>query len=472
MLFAHATIAADRPNILFISIDDLRPQLGAYGEAIMVTPNLDQLASEGRLFSRHYVQVPTCGPSRAVMLTGKNLRSTADIRHRHLADTLAAQSRDGSPETFIEHLKNNGYHTVGMGKISHDGDGRHNGQLELPHSWSEFVHDVDGPWKGGGALLHAYANGRNRYQEENPPPFESLDVPDEAYPDGRLANLAVAQLEKLSEQPEPFFMAVGFYKPHLPFSAPTKYWDLYDREEAPISPNPSAPLSVDDVFLHPSDEFFKYNGGRESGGVRQRLSDDYAREINHAYLAATSYADAQVGKVLQKLEATGLADNTIVIVWSDHGWHLGDHAIWGKHSPFDRALHSVLIVKTPEIPAAGKSTDGLVASLDLYPTICELAGIAPPTEIEGTSFGPQITDPQAPGRPAVHSYWRNIISIRTDRYRLALYNDGTKESAMLFDHETDPNETNNIAVSHPEIIESLLPLLESGNRGFLPTVTP
>lgn len=206
---------ARQPNILFISIDDLRPQLGAYGLGYMHTPNLDQLATEGRLFTRHYVQVPTCGPSRACLLTGKNLRSDTEISHPYLGESLAGRPVGEFPETFIEHLKRNGYRTIGMGKISHSGNGRIKGGVpELPHSWDNFVDDPV-----GGNLVHAFAHGKDRTKDKMPP-YECLDLPDEAYPDGRLAQLAISQLDEFARADQPFFMAVGFYKPHLPFCAP------------------------------------------------------------------------------------------------------------------------------------------------------------------------------------------------------------------------------------------------------------
>lgn len=228
------------------------------------------------------------------------------------------------------------------------------------------------------------------------------------------------------------------------------------------------PTGVDASFLHESSEFFDhYPGGREKGAAGKRLSDDYAREIIHANFAATSYADAQVGKVLTRLKALKLDQNTIVIVWGDHGWHLGDHTIWGKHSAFDRALNSTLLIKTPGMAQPGQSTAGLAATVDLYPTLCELTGTTPPPGLEGTSLLPLLRDPTQPGKAAVHSYWRHIISMRTDRYRMAVMVNGTDKQVMLFDHTTDPNETSNLAPAHPEIVAQLMPLLETGNRGFL-----
>ncbi|VGO22458.1 sulfatase [Pontiella sulfatireligans] len=472
-LFGAAVCWGDQPNVLFICIDDMRPQLGAYGHDYMITPNLDQLASEGRLFNHHYAQVPTCGPSRACMLTGKNLKKKSEISHPHLAQTLAGTAEPGSPETFIHHFKKNGYYTVGMGKISHSGSGWHidkktkKGAHELPHSWNEYLPDTGSRW-GKQDQVHDYAYGKDR-KADSMPPYECLELEDEDYPDGRLAQRAVNKLGELAESDQPVFMAVGFFKPHLPFAAPKKYWDLYDRAKIPLSPNPDLPDAVDSVFLHGSNEFFaQYPGGREKGGAGKRLSDDYAREIRHANFAAVTYMDAQVGKVLDQLKATGLDKNTIVVVWGDHGWHLGDHTIWGKHSTFERALNSLLLVKVPNIGKPGVAADGLVATIDIYPTLCELAGLQKPEGLAGESFVDVVNDPSNPGKPQVISYWRDILSMRTDRYRLALFNDGKEQRVMLFDHEADPNETRNVAEEYLEVVERLTALMKTNNRGFLP----
>ncbi|NIJ45922.1 arylsulfatase A-like enzyme [Wenyingzhuangia heitensis] len=448
-----------QPNILFIAIDDLRPQLNAYGLNHMITPNLDALAAKGRLFKNHFAQVPTCGPSRAVMLTGQNLKSKKEIYHPYLGNKLANQPETENPETFIHHLKQNGYYTVGMGKISHSISGKRKKAYELPYSWDTFISNKDG--------YQMYASGAKRNKKVTPP-FEMLKVSDETYPDGRLAQLAIKELEKRATSDKPFFMAVGFLRPHLPFSAPKKYWDLYNRKEIPLSPNPDAPKDVADEFLHPSSEFFGQYYSPEKGGVRKRISDAYAKKVIHANFASVSYVDAQVGKVLNKLKELGLDKNTIVVVWGDHGWHLGDQTIWGKHSAFENALKSTMIVKTHKMKKAGKATESLIATVDVYPTICELAGVSKPVGLDGKSFVSILNNPKKKTRDAVLSYWRDVVSLRTDRYRFAVYNDGKSQEMMLFDHQKDPNETENIATKHPEVITNLLPLLKKMNKGYLP----
>ncbi|WP_299547304.1 sulfatase [Seonamhaeicola sp.] len=456
---------AKKPNILFISIDDLRAQLGAYGHEQMITPNLDGLASQGRLFNRHYVQVPTCGPSRACMLTGKNLTVISDISHPRLAKQLAGKPEPEYPETFIHHLKRNGYYTVGMGKISHQASGQYKGGLELPHSWDKFVFDPNNPWNHG--LLHAYANGRTRGKGERLA-YEFLDVPDENYPDGMLANQAVETLEEVAKKDKPFFMAVGFFKPHLPFCAPKKYWDMYNEDDIKLSPNPDVPQGVSNAFLHDSSEFFGQYEHPEAGGAGKRLTDAYAKNVRRAYYASVTYTDAQVGKVLTKLKDLGLDKNTIIVVWGDHGWHLGEHTIWGKHSTFERALKSTFLVKTPDMKKPGIATNALVASVDIYPTICELAGVEKPKGLDGQSMVTILDNPKAKGKDMVHSYWRNIISMRDDRYRMAVFKKEDKQEVMLFDHNKDPNETINVANENPNVVARFEKALKKVNKGFLP----
>ena len=300
---------------------------------------------------------------------------------------------------------------------------------------------------------------------------------DEDYPDGRLANRAVKKLDELAKQTrsagsgqgQPFFMAVGFFKPHLPFAAPKTYWDMYDRDKIPLSVNPDLPEGVDDSLLHSSKEFFMYyKGGREMGGIGKRVTDEYAREIIHGNFASITYMDAQVGKVLDKLKETGLDENTIVVVWGDHGWHLGDHTIWGKHSVFERALNSILMVKVPGMNRPGEATEALVASIDLYPTFCDLAKLPKPSGLDGKSFIEVVNDPEVKGKTEVVSFWKQALSMRTDRYRISVFNDGTQQSHMLFDHENDPNETKNIAHKHPELVGRLSSILKKKTGKYLP----
>lgn len=462
-----------RPNFLFISIDDLRLQTGAYGQDYMITPNLDALAADGRLFFQQYVQVPTSGASRACMLTGQPIRSEEETSNEIFSQSLIGTREGEDPETFIHHLRRNGYYTVGMGKISHHGNGHSvykgvSQARELPFSWDRYVADPKWIWKGDD-ILHAYADGDTRNSTDRPA-FESKDVPDESYPDGRLANLALAELDLIAQKGEPFFMAVGFYKPHLPFSAPLKYWNMYSDEDIDLAPNKTWPEGVAEELMYDSGEFYQQYTHPQKGGMGVVLEDDYARDVKHGYYAAVTYTDTQVGKVISKLKELGLYDNTIIIVWGDHGWSLGDNTIWGKHTTFNRALNSAFMVKTPNMAAAGEPSHGLVATIDIYPTICELAGIPVPEEVEGVSIVPMLEDPKAEVRDEVYSYWYHRISIKTERFRFSLYDkDGTR-ATMLFDHQNDPDETVNVADKFPEVVAELTQKIKDKNRGYLPNL--
>lgn len=464
----------EHPNILFICIDDLRTELGAYGCAEVLTPNLDALAAEGRLFTHQYVQAPTSGASRAFMLTGMGATHRHEVGNFVFTNRLIGSQEGEKPETFVHHLRRNGYHTVGMGKVSHSDNGHihHEGERlrELPYSWDEFINDPTSPWPDTfDAMLHGYDNGRTRIQGVSPA-YEFLELPDTCYADGRLANLAISQLDSLSKSDKPFFMAVGFYKPHLPFTAPKKYWNLYEDIDISLAPNVGIPEGVDEVFIPTSGEFFNQYSHREMGGKGITLSEEYSKDLRRAYYSSISYTDAQVGKVLNKLKESGLDKNTIVVVWGDHGWHLGDNTAWGKHSVFERALNSTLIVKTPtDMEQRGESSDQLIAAVDLYPTICELAGVETPEGLDGVSFVEQIHSPATQGRDYVISYWQGMMSIRTDRYRFSIFDNGKRVEKMLFDHQNDPNETRNIASQEAELVEWFTSLAAENSRGeFLP----
>ena len=262
----------EKPNVLFIAIDDLRPELGCYGTNYIKSPNLDKLASSGTVFMNHFVQVPTCGASRFSMLSGMLPKTTGHLSNEAIHKYISGQPETSKPETFIHHLKRNGYYTVGIGKISHYADGLLYGytdpvgtERELPHSWDELVFNPS-IWGTGWNAFFGYANGENRQSlNRQVKPYEMGNVDDHGYPDGMTAALAVQKLKELSEKEKPFFLGVGFFKPHLPFNAPKKYWDLYDEKEIPLSPFPNIPENVNNASLHGSGEFNGYKLGEEKG---------------------------------------------------------------------------------------------------------------------------------------------------------------------------------------------------------------
>jgi len=459
-----------KPNILFIAVDDLRTELGCYGNEHIKSPNLDKLAGQGFLFNRHYVSVPTCGASRHALLTGQNPVSVAHTRNSITAETLSVQPEGELPETFVHQLKRSGYFTVGIGKITHHPDGYVYGyldepsdQLELPYSWDEMLMD-DEKWGSGHNAFFGYADGTNRHtHDKNVKPYEMADVSDEAYPDGLTANLAIKKLKELKEKNQPFFLGVGFFKPHLPFTAPKKYWDLYNESELPIAPFAGIPENSSKASLHGSGEFNQYKLGEEKASLEAAVSDDYARKARHAYFACVSFIDAQIGKLMNELDELGLAENTIVVVWGDHGWHLGDQLVWGKHTVFERSLKSTFMIRLPQNPG-GKTINKIVSTTDIYPTLMELCGTPVEHSLSGKSLTTLMENPNDENwRNTAYSYWRKGFSVRTEDYRIMKYFRKEEPAIELYDHKNDPNETINIAEENPDIINELLPILEKGN---------
>lgn len=473
LLFSSCAQEEKAPNILFISIDDLRAELGVYGNPIIQTPNLDALASTGVAFSNHFVHVPTCGASRSSLLTGMRPRTRGHLQNNAIEIATADKPERDVPESFVHHLKRNGYYTVGIGKISHSADGLVYGyeeqpstKGELPYSWDERPYDA-GKWKTGWNAFFGYADGENRQSmKRQVKPYEAGEVDDDGYPDGLTTKLALKKLMELKDQTKPFFLGVGFFKPHLPFNAPKKYWDLYDRNEIPISQNPEIPKNISNKSLQGSGEFNGYALGDEKASLEASVSDEYARKLNHAYYAAVSYIDHQVGILIEEVNKLGLAENTIIVVWGDHGWHLGDQRVWGKHTIFENALKSTLIFNVPGKKSTGKTNQSIVETVDIYPTLLELSGIEAPYELDGKSLVNLIDKPDHEQEGVAYSYFRQGISLRTDRYRLTKYFRDEGPQIELYDHKNDPLESVNVASDYPDVVERLMPLLEKGNTGL------
>lgn len=470
---SKSTQEKQQPNILFISVDDLKTELGVYGNSVIQTPNLDKLASEGTAFVNHYVQVPTCGASRQSLLTGLRPRTKNQLSNNVTAIETSNKPEHEVPESFIHHLKRNGYYTVGIGKISHSADGLVYGyndassnKRELPYSWDELLFD-SGKWKTGWNAFFAYADGENRQSLKNQvKPYEAGDVEDDGYPDGLTTKLALSSLKKLKENNKPFFLGVGYFKPHLPFNSPKKYWNLYNRDSIEISKNPIIPKNVNLKSLHPSGEFNNYILGDEIANLEHRVSDEYAKKLIHAYYACVSYVDEQIGLLVKEVESLGLEENTIIIVWGDHGWHLGDQQVWGKHTIFEAALNSTLVIKVPGTKPSGKTNKTVVETVDIYPTLLELCNIKALYVLDGTSLVGLMNKQESSQKEVAYSYFRNGISLRTDRYRLTKYFRPEEPTIELFDYLTDPHETINIASNNMNIVNELMPLLEAGNTGL------
>lgn len=462
-------------NVLFLFVDDLRPDLGCYGNEIMKSPNIDQLALEGSVFIKHYVQVPTCGASRYSILTGQLPSSKEQLSNQVIRELISGQPEKAAPETFIHQLRRNGYYTVGMGKVSHYIDGLYGyeessegAKRELPYSWDEKVFNA-GKWGNGWNAFFGYADGSSRIsRNKQVKPYEKAEVDDQGYPDGLTADLAVEKLGELAGKEQPFFLAVGFFKPHLPFNAPKKYWDLYEESDIGINQSPNIPENINRASLHNNGEFNQYLMGEEKPTLDNPVSEEYALKLKHAYYAAVSYTDAQVGKVLNELKKQGLAENTIVILWGDHGWQLGDHREWGKHTIFEKAVRSPLIIKVPQLYGQKAKIDQIVSSIDIYPTLIELCSVDMPYKTAGRSMVKLLdkNNKNEDWQQNAYSYYRDGISVRVPRYRYTKYFRTEKPQIELYDHNIDPNENINAAEDHPEIVRELDIILEKGNTGL------
>ncbi|NQU53989.1 MAG: sulfatase [Bacteroidetes bacterium] len=424
-----------KPNVLFIAVDDLRPELGCYGQSHIKSPNIDKLAESGLTFNRAYCNIPVCGASRASILSG--IRPN---RNRFL-NFSCWQDQDVSGIVSLPmHFKNNGYKTVSLGKIYHhptDGQG----------SWSEKPWLPTGDWQGWQAYVlpesHKQIEPRPNGNGINGPSFESPDAPDHIYPDGMIAEEAIRQIQDFKSTEEPFFLAVGFMKPHLPFNAPKKYWDMYDFDEIELPENMQKPEKAPEVCMHNFGELRNYTDVPDKGP----MEEDFMRKLIHGYYACVSYTDAQIGKVLNELEKQGLAENTIVILWGDHGWHLGEHNLWCKHCNFEKVLHTPLILKAP-----GKikniQTNALVEYVDVYPSLCELAGLEKPFHLQGKSFVTLAEDPNQPWKEEVYCRWIKGETMVTMSHTYTEWlNDKTGETTdrMLYNLNEDPEETINIS---------------------------
>jgi len=524
-LFVSEPVQAERPNVLFIAVDDLRPELGCYGSEIAISPNLDAIAKDGLLFNRAYCQQAICRPSRASLMTGAR-PDTTGLFHNYVS------LRELQPDilTLPQHFIANGYETTYCGKIYHQGD------TDEGLSWSrEPVKKIPGLKRSVGpyALPENRAIQRDnmakmiaKYGESarrglgNGPAYESADVPDHAYVDGYNTQMAIATMKEMiegGEKAKPFFLALGFKKPHLNWVAPKRYWDLYDRSKIQLATQVDAPENGAAMGLHASFELRTRAGIPKYGPIEPEL----ARTLTHAYLACVSYVDAQIGLRVSALEEAGVRDNTIIIVWGDHGWHLGDMGVWGKATNYEIATRVPLMIWTPDMKTRGQSTDALVELVDIYPTLCELAGVPIPDHLEGHSFVPLLDEPEQTWKKAVFSQYPNpalrewaanplsvgmretffgplikdvedrIIrqqgekwdreffeqhlmgySMRTDRYRLIVWRDVRDQNAEpvfveLYDHQTDPRETQNVANENPEIVRTLKKQLNAGWKSAL-----
>lgn len=457
--------AADKPmNVLFIAIDDLRDELGCYGHEHVDTPNLDQLASRGMLFKNHFVQVPTCGASRYSLLTGRH-PSVSGVKtgnnHFFAGPAALSQSPTEGAQSMPELFRRNGYHTVNIGKISHTADGKvysydgeGDGRDEIPHAWDELATPY-GAWNRGWGVFFAYANGVHREDGSRSQDLMEFTVEkDEDLPDGLNAQVAIEKLRELKNRDKPFFMGLGFYKPHLPFVAPKQDWDAVKDIPAPDAPHPDKP---DSHYGSSSGELYRYDFPFDK---TRPLNADSRMQARRAYWACVRYVDRQVGKVLTALSDLGLEENTIVVVWGDHGWNLGDGDMWAKHVAHERALKSTLIVHAPNLKKSSNKSDSIVQTIDLYPTLielCDLQDTRTEFPLDGRSLIPIIENTNPRVHESVVGYWRESESIRNNDYRLITQRTRNGfENTELYDLRESRDPLSNIAAQNPAIVKDLL----------------
>ena len=476
-----AASAADGADfsVLFVAVDDLRPDLGCYGNSVVRSPRIDELAERSLLFQSAYCQSPVCGPSRASLITGLRPDTTRIWGNR-------THFREAMPDvvTLPQLFRQAGYHTEAIGKVLH-------GNMADPPSWSVPAWPPGGRQAGmqyvdlaGLAALRA-AHPERSLEELDVPTLEwkkkhswqAPDVPDNALQDGQVADRAVEALRRLRDQR--FFMGVGFQKPHLPFTAPKKYFDLYDPAEIPAAPDPQRPAGAPDLAFTRWQELRGYTDIPREGP----LPPGKARELLHGYLAATSYMDAQAGRVFDELDSLGLADRTVIVLFGDHGWHLGEQRLWAKTTNFELAARAPLMVHVPGMRTGGRECEGLVELIDMYPTLCEACGIEPPADLEGTSMMPLLKNPERDWKRAAFNQiprpylagqdWEHMgYSMRTDRFRYTEWRTRTDEVAAreLYDFRIAPTETANLAArpEHRALIEKLSRQLRAGWKAARP----
>ncbi len=465
--------AAGKPNILLLLVDDLKPAMGCYGDPQAKTPHLDRLAARGMRFDLAYCNQAVCAPSRFTLMLGSHPTSTGLYG-------LGSRLRKTLPDavTLPQFFARHGYRTESLGKIFHIGHGNEGdpASFSVPHFKDKVIEYLDPASTHGGQLTREEALFTNQQLGNirslpRGAAFEAPETVDTDYADGRVAAETILRLEAARERRDregtPFFIAAGFVRPHLPFSAPKKYWDLHDPAKLPQPARTEAPEGAPPVAVKRGGEIAAYDPVPE--GPTGVVSTELTRQLIHGYYASTSFVDAQIGKVMDALDRTGLASQTIVVLWGDHGFHLGDLGIWTKHTNYEQANRIPLLIIAPGTAAAGSSTRQLAESVDLYPTLAELAGLpAPdgPQPINGLSLVPVLKDPSARVRNhAYHAYPNARLgrAIRTERYR---YVEWKKPGASpdtaaveLYDYQTDPLESGNLAASQPDIVRELHAIL-------------
>ncbi len=456
-------------NVLFIAVDDLRPALGCYGDATAITPNIDRFAMRGLVFDQAHCQQAVCNPSRASLMTGRRPDSTR-------VWDLATHFREALPEvvTLPQHFRNHGYLASSIGKIYH-GSGK---PAKDEPSWSESpLHDVvRDPRLRYAKPENVNGKGLKRASVEN------ADVGDSAYIDGVVCDAALESLTRLKTVGAPFFLA-GFRKPHLPFCAPKRYWDLYNPDSIPAAESDQHPTGAPELAVRSWDELEGYSDIPKNG----QLPVGKKQELRHGYYACVSYIDAQVGRLLDRLDELHLTESTVICLWGDHGFHLGEQGLWTKANNYEWSTRTPLILAVPGQSNPGLHSPALVELVDLYPTLAEVCHLLPPSGSEGVSLLPLLENPERPWKSAVFSqYPRNRVgarhtahgdimgyAMRTAQYRYVEWLDwqsGAVKARELYDHQSDPEEMLNLATSpaHADLIPKLSQQLRTGWKGATP----
>lgn len=464
---------AGQPNVLFIAVDDLKPLLGCYGDRQTKSPAIDALAARGTVFLNAHCQQAVCGPSRASLLTGLGPDTTR-------VWDLHTKIRKALPDVVMlpQYFKNNGYAVIGMGKIF---DPRSVDRGLDKVSWTEYLHPKAPADKTFGYREPEFVKQIEAVKKKMPHagwdaslkavgkrPTDAADVADDAYFDGALAEEAVRTLKKLAKSDVPFFLAVGFKKPHLPFNAPQKYWDMYDPQKLKLAEFRDMPAGAPGFAFQPGWELRSYAGVPAKG----RLPEDFQRHLIHGYYACVSYTDAQVGKLLRALDASGVAENTIIVLWGDHGWHLGDHSIWCKHTNYEQATHAPLIIVAPMLKKCGHRSDSPVNFLDIYPTLCELSGLPVGRQLDGKSLVAILKDSKVKVNEAAFSQYPRVIArhqsamgytLRDRRFRYTEWQrcgekngpgNGEVVAREFYDYDRDPLERVN-QINNPEYADEI-----------------
>jgi arylsulfatase A-like enzyme len=482
-----------KPNVLFIFSDDLRPELNCYGCKHVISPNIDRLAAMGCLFEKAYVQIAVCNPSRASMLTGRRPDELG-------VWGLDTHFRETSPDvvTLPQHFKQNGYHTAAIGKIYHN-------DKPDPISWSEpqmhipgYPYDPDAVYRDDGNIHFLEQRKKEIIEQEGTGSrfideygqwylkacaTEMPDVPDDAYYDGAQTDVAIGKLSELVKLDKPFFFGLGYYRPHLPFNVPKKYWDMYDRETIELAEHDMPPLGAPPMALNNLRELRGYADFKDVAHPNEsQLNAGDARLLRHGYFASVTYIDTQIGKVLDHLDRLGIMDETIIVLWGDNGWKLGDYGSWCKMTNYEMDTRVPLIIKPPRSLANGNKRGQIVESIDIYPTLCDLAGLSKPDGLAGESLSEHMVSDEPEGKPhAFSQFLRHGIwgapdgketmgyTIRTKDWRYVewFHSDKTECIAReLYDITTQGLEQENLS-GRPEHrdIEEYFSIMLTGYRG-------